>query len=116
MVDILIADDEYLARETIKHLLNQCTGIGKIYEANNGKTALALAKQHRPKIVMLDIEMPILNGIDVARQLEPDTRIIFITAFSHVAVPKELANCVGYLLKPFKDEDFYRCFEHARSM
>jgi YesN/AraC family two-component response regulator len=113
MFDILVADDETLARETVKLLLAQCTGVGTVYEASNGKSALQLAQQYQPKIVMLDIEMPNMNGIEVAKQLPDDISIIFITAFSHFEEHMSSVKCAGYLLKPFKDEEFYDCFEKA---
>jgi YesN/AraC family two-component response regulator len=116
MFDILIADDEQLARETVKFLLAQCEGIGTVHEANNGKSALQIAQQYLPKIVMLDIEMPNINGIEVAKQLPDDTSIIFITAFSHFEEHISSINCASYLLKPFKDEEFYECFEKARAL
>jgi len=62
MFDVLIADDEQLARETVKFLLAQCDGIGTVHETNNGKSTLQLVQQYHPKIVMLDIEMPNING------------------------------------------------------
>jgi len=116
MFDILIVDDEQLARETIKYLLTQCDGIGRVFEANNGKSALQIAKQYQPKIVMLDIEMPNINGIEVAKRLPDDISIIFITAFSHFEEPMSTVKCTGYLLKPFKDAEFYQCFEKARAI
>lgn len=115
MFDILIADDEQLVRETTKFLLTRCDGIGRVFEVNNGKSALQIAKQYRPQIVMLDIEMPILSGIEVATQLPDETSIIFITAFSHFEERMCNVKCDGYLLKPFKDEEFYHCFEKARA-
>jgi YesN/AraC family two-component response regulator len=116
MFDVLIADDEQLARETVKFLLKKCAGIGQVHEANNGKSALQLAQQYQPKIVMLDIEMPNINGIEVAKQLPAEISIIFITAFSHFEQHMSSIKCAGYLLKPFKDEEFYECFEKAHSI
>jgi YesN/AraC family two-component response regulator len=113
MFDVLIADDEQLARETVKFLLAQCDEIGTVYETNNGKSALQLVQQYHPKIVMLDIEMPNINGIEVAKQLPVDVSVIFITAFSHFEEHMNSVKCAGYLLKPFKDEEFYECFEKA---
>jgi YesN/AraC family two-component response regulator len=116
MFDILIVDDEQLARETIRYLLAQCDGIGRVFEANNGKSALQIAEQYQPQIVMLDIEMPNINGIEVAKQLPDDISIIFITAFSHFEEHMSTVKCAGYLLKPFKDAEFYQCVEKARAI
>lgn len=113
MFDILIADDEQLARETVKYLLAQCNGIGKVYEANNGRSALQLARQYQPKIVLLDIEMPIIDGVAVAQQLPQETSIVFITAFNHFKDKMNSRKFSGYLLKPFKDQEFYQCIDAA---
>ncbi|MEP1447897.1 MAG: response regulator [Paraglaciecola sp.] len=113
MFDILIADDEQLARETVKYLLAQCEQVGKVYEANNGKSALQLARLYHPKIVLLDIEMPIVDGIEVAEQLPKETSIIFITAFNHFQNRTHSREYSDYLLKPFKDEEFYQCLHKA---
>jgi two-component system LytT family response regulator len=114
MFDVLIADDEQLARETVKILLGQCDDIDQVHETNNGKSALELILKHKPKIVMLDIEMPNLNGIEVAKQLPDDISVIFITAFSHFEEKMNSVKYAGYILKPFKDEEFFECLEKAR--
>ncbi|MBU3004898.1 LytR/AlgR family response regulator transcription factor [Paraglaciecola arctica] len=113
MFNVLIVDDEQLARETIKYLLAQCTGVDKVYEADNGKSALQLANQYQPQIVLLDIEMPIINGITVAEQLPEETSIVFITAFNQFKDKMSARKYSDYLLKPFKDQEFYQCFEKA---
>lgn len=114
MLDVLIADDEQLARETLKFLLSRCDGIANVYEASDGRAALELALQYQPGIVMLDIEMPNIDGIEVANQLPDHISIIFVTAFSHLNTCTSSAKPAGYLLKPFKDEEFFRCVEEAR--
>lgn len=114
MFDVLIADDELLARETVKLLLAQCDDIGRVHETNNGKSALELVQLYQPQIVMLDIEMPNLNGIEVAKQLPDGISVIFITAFSHFEEHMSSVKCAGYLLKPFKDEEFFACLEKAQ--
>lgn len=113
MLKVLIADDEALARATLKSLLVDATEVGEIYEADNGKQALELYEQFRPEIVFLDIEMPGLSGIEVAKQLPAHCVIVFATAFNEHAVTAFELNAIDYLLKPFDDDRFHNSLEKA---
>lgn len=115
MLNALIADDERLARETVKLLLKENADIGQIWEAEDGAQALSLAKQYSPDLVFLDVEMPFVNGVDVAKQLSKETVVIFVTAFDEHAVTAFELSAVDYLLKPFDDERFSRALERARN-
>ena len=114
MLKILIADDELLARETIKYLLSQINEIATIYEASDGKSALQIFEQFKPNIVFLDIEMPKFSGLDVAKRLPKETSIIFVKAFNHFKKQISALENAEYLLKPFKDEEFFLCFKNAQ--
>jgi two-component system LytT family response regulator len=113
MLKIFIADDEALARATIKSLLVDAAEIGEIYEVDNGKRVIELYEQYQPDIIFLDIEMPGLSGIEVAKQLPPHCAIIFVTAFNEHAVTAFELNAIDYLLKPFDDERFHYSLEKA---
>jgi two-component system LytT family response regulator len=114
MLKVLIADDESLARETVKLLLSSLDDVAYVYEADNGKQALSLANQHRPDIVVLDIEMPGISGIEVSKRQPKNSAVIFATAFNHYEVETFEPSVVDFILKPFDDERFYAAFERAK--
>ncbi len=99
---ILIADDEPLARQRLIRLLANL-GFNEVIEAENGEEALYLFREHRPDIVMLDVRMPSMDGIDVAKAINQQnlhTGIIFTTAYDEYALPAFDVSAWGYLLKP----------------
>ncbi|REL29822.1 LytR/AlgR family response regulator transcription factor [Thalassotalea euphylliae] len=114
MLNILVADDEPLARETIKLLLANQTDVGHVYEAQDGNQVLDVFSEHHPDIVFLDIQMPGKTGIELAEQLPNDTVIIFATAYDQFAITAFELNAIGYLLKPFDDDKFYAALDRAR--
>lgn len=107
-LDVLVVDDEALARDAIKLRLDGRTAFRVCAEAANGHDAVELAKTHQPDIIFLDIEMPEVNGIDTARQLCAlgPQNIVFVTAYDEFAIEAFRVNAVDYLLKPIKDEQF----------
>lgn len=105
---ILIVDDEPLARERLHSMVDE---IGEQYEvvgeAGNGKDALAAITAKKPDIVLLDIHMPGMDGIEVAKQLasnDAGPAIIFATAFDSYALEAFDAQAIAYLLKPIRKE------------
>ncbi len=114
MLSILVADDENLARETIKILLRDETDIAQIYEAEDGNQALSMINEFEPNIVFLDIEMPGISGIDIAKQVTNKTIIIFVTAYNEHAVEAFELSAIDYILKPFDDDRFYKALHRAR--
>lgn len=114
MLNILIADDEPLARETVKLLLKDQPYVDCIYEASDGVQTLAVAEEHRPQLVILDIEMPGITGIELARQLPPECAVLFATAYNEFAVTAFELNAIDYILKPFEDSRFYAAIEKVR--
>lgn len=114
MLSVLVADDEPLARETIKLLLKTQPDIGKVLEAQDGNQVLEIFNQSKPDIVFLDIQMPGKTGVELAEQLPDDTVIIFATAYDQYAITAFELNAIGYLLKPFDDDKFYAAFHRAR--
>jgi two-component system LytT family response regulator len=114
MLKVLIADDEILARETVKLLLSSIPEVTEIYEAENGNQAVLLANQHQPDIVILDIEMPNISGIEVCKNLPENCIVFFVTAYNEYAVEAFEHNAIDYILKPFDDERFYGAFERAK--
>lgn len=110
MFKVLVVDDEYLARETVKLLLTSIADVSHIYEAENGNQALGIANHYQPDIVVLDIEMPGVSGIELAKSLPKNCAVIFASAYNHYAVDAFELNSVDYLLKPFDDDRFYTAF------
>ena len=105
LINVLIADDHALVRMGIRRLLEHLPDITVVAEAENGETALALVKVHKPDILLLDINMPGIDGWEVTRRLNkthPNIKIIAVTAFnSDPTFPARLLQlgAVGYLTK-----------------
>lgn len=114
MLNVLIADDEPLARQTIKLLLKDQPDINDVFEAANGNQVLEVFEKHKPEIVFLDIQMPGKSGIELASLLPESTSIIFATAYDQYAITAFDLNAIGYLLKPFDDERFYKALAKAK--
>lgn len=104
---ILIADDEPLARERLKSLCDELDGFTVVAEAQHGKQVLELIPQCQPDIILLDIRMPSMDGIETAQHIakfETPPAIIFTTAYDQYALDAFDNHAVGYLLKPIKKE------------
>lgn len=113
MLNILIADDEHLARETLKLLLSEIPYIGKVYEAKDGTEALKIAHEVDPDIVLLDVEMPGYSGLELAKHLPDRSTVVFATAYNDYAVEAFELSAADYILKPFEDERFELAIERA---
>ena len=104
---ILIVDDEPLARSRLKTLVSDVNAGEVIAEAGNGRQALELCEQHQPDIILLDIRMPGMDGIETANHLancENPPAVIFTTAYDEYALQAFDANAIDYLLKPIRKE------------
>ena len=102
---ILIVDDEPLARSRLQDLLDDIGGHEVVGEASNGREALTQVQRLNPDLVLLDIRMPELNGLEVALHLshfENAPAVIFTTAYSDHALKAFEANAIDYLLKPIR--------------
>src|SRR5829696_4047821 len=114
---LLIADDEPLAAERLQLLLAQCTDVDLVATASDGESAVRMAEVLSPDLLLLDIEMPGLDGIDVARALagrKPSPAVVFITAFDQFAVAAFEVEAVDYLMKPVNPERLERALSRAR--
>jgi len=114
MIKVLIADDESLARKSIKHLLKSEVDISEIIETADGSDVVELCKKHSPDIIFLDIQMPGKNGIQIAEEIPHGPVIIFATAYDQYAITAFELNAIDYLLKPFDDDRFYASLNKAR--
>jgi len=105
---ILIADDHYVVRAGLRALLESRAGWEVCAEATNGREAVEKAAKHRPEIAVLDISMPLLNGVEVVRQLRklsPQTEILILTMHESDDLVKQVveAGARGYILKDDAD-------------
>jgi two-component system LytT family response regulator len=115
-MNILIVDDEPLAREGMRLLLESESGITSIAEARNGAEAVARIRARRPDLVLLDVQMPEMDGFGVLRELgdEGMPPVIFITAHDEYAIQAFEVNAVDYLLKPVTRERFQQALGRVR--
>ncbi|MET0535898.1 MAG: LytTR family DNA-binding domain-containing protein [Steroidobacter sp.] len=116
MIRILIADDESPARDKLQRWLGEQSDIEVVARSEDGLQAAAAIEQLRPDVAFLDIQMPGLNGLEVAAQLEQDTAplIVFVTAFDEHAVKAFDLSAVDYLLKPYDKDRLLRSLVRVR--
>ena len=115
----LIADDDAGMRLLMRKLLEKSGGFVLCGEASDGAELLALAAEHRPQLVLLDVEMPGVSGVDCARELQdsdPHTILIFATAHDKYMADAFEVYAFDYLLKPFKAERALATLERAKSV
>ena len=118
---VLIVDDELPARRRLQELLADLSerfGLDVVAEAANGREALALANTHDPDVVLLDIRMPEMEGIEVARHLQKLPRppaLVFTTAYDAYAIKAFELHAVDYLLKPIRSSRLEEALLRARS-
>jgi two-component system response regulator AlgR len=116
-IRFLVVDDEPLAVERLQLLLARMDGVTLAGTASEGAAALRLAEATRPDAVLLDIAMPGMDGIDVARALAGVAKppvVIFVTAFDSFAVAAFDVEAVDYVMKPVAAERLARAVERAR--
>ncbi|PKO25508.1 MAG: DNA-binding response regulator [Betaproteobacteria bacterium HGW-Betaproteobacteria-8] len=118
-IRIVIADDEAPARKRLHELLGDIEQVCVVGEAKNGQEALNLAEQTQAEVVLLDIRMPGMDGIEAAQHLQKLGRppaIIFTTAYDAYAVQAFDMNAVDYLLKPIRLERLQAAINKARKL
>jgi two-component system LytT family response regulator/two-component system response regulator LytT len=126
-ISALIIDDEQLAREELRFLLDSIGGVEVVAEGANGIEAVDLIEQHHPDVVFLDVQMPGQDGFGVIQRLiernrsaegekgaSPLPQIVFATAFDQYAVRAFTVNAVDYLLKPFDHNRVAEAVERVR--
>jgi two-component system response regulator AlgR len=115
-VKILVVDDEALARERLLRLLSRLDPDAEVFEAAGGERALELVEELTPDLMLLDIRMPVIDGIEVAARLaqvaEPPA-IIFCTAYDQYALDALKHQAVAYLLKPVREADLQAAIGRA---
>jgi len=115
---VMVVDDEPLAVERLQLLLARIEGVTLVGTANDGEAALRIAEAVTPDLVLLDIAMPGMDGIDVARALSEsavDPAVVFVTAFDNFAVAAFDVAAIDYLMKPVDPERLGRALERVRA-
>src|SRR3954454_5719144 len=112
----MIADDEPLARERIRSLLEDEPDVEIVAECANGAQALKETQKRQPDLLFLDVQMPRLNGFEVLEALSPGPIpvVIFATAHDEHAIRAFEFNALDYLLKPFTEARFKMSLQRAR--
>ncbi len=113
---VLIVDDEKPARDRLRQLVDDFGKHEVVAEAANGEQAISMATAHRPDVVLLDIRMPGVDGIETAHHLnamEAPPAVVFTTAYDEYAIDAFEARAIGYVLKPVRRERLENALEHA---
>ena len=115
---VVIADDEPLARERLRALLADEPGVQVVAEAGDGHATLHACAEHHPDMVLLDISMPGIDGLETARHLaafEPRPAVVFCTAYDAHALSAFDAQAIDYLVKPVRPERLSAALERVRT-
>ncbi|WP_166351257.1 ANTAR domain-containing response regulator [Phytoactinopolyspora limicola] len=115
---VLVAEDESLIRLDLIEMLRE-EGYDVVAEAADGETAVRLAEEHRPDLVMMDVKMPVLDGVSAAERIARQriAPVLFLTAFSQRDLVERAreAGAMAYLVKPFSKADLVPAIEMALS-
>ncbi|MBE6795663.1 MAG: response regulator [Ruminococcaceae bacterium] len=113
---IMAVDDELLALEDFEDTCKEVGITDEIVKFSNPLDALSYAAMNKVDIAFLDIEMPIIKGIDLAKRIKavsPNVRIVFATSYSEYALEAFSADAVDYVMKPYEPEDIKRAYDKA---
>ena len=113
---VAIVDDEMFAREALKDLLAEFANIDLVGEFSNAVDCLKALKKCQPEVLFLDIEMPMINGLELAAMIDTSDQpeIIFITAYDQFAIQAFEQNAIDYLLKPVQHERLQQTIERLQ--
>jgi len=120
MINVILADDHVLVRDGIKALLEDESGISVIDEASNGKEAIEVIKKNKPNVLIVDIRMPEMNGIEVVRELSksfPDVKALVLSMHDseEYVIQAIQAGAYGYLLKGASKKEFLKAIYSVAS-
>ncbi len=113
----LIVDDEPLARKGVAQLIEPVEDVTLVDEAADGSQAVRKIREHEPNLIFLDVQMPVMTGLEVVREVGVDQMplTIFVTAYDEYALDAFEAQALDYLLKPIDEERFEEALDRARA-
>ncbi|MGH9629238.1 MAG: LytR/AlgR family response regulator transcription factor [Bryobacteraceae bacterium] len=113
----LVVDDEPLAREGLRMLLSQDPDVSAIHEAKDGRAAVEAIRHVKPDLVLLDVQMPEMDGFSVVREIGTERMppVVFVTAHDQYAIQAFEINAIDYLLKPVTGERFFKALARAKA-
>jgi two-component system, LytTR family, response regulator len=114
-IQTVIVDDEALARGVLREMLAAHPDVEIAAECGNGFEAVKVVSEMRPDLLMLDIQMPKLDGFEVLELIANDVTVIFVTAYDQYAIRAFEVHAVDYLLKPFSPERLAEALDRARA-
>ena len=117
MISVLIADDEAPARDKLERWIADQPDMQVVACAEDGLSAAQYIERLHPEVAFLDIQMPMLSGLQLAAQLDPSSAplVVFVTAFDEYAVKAFELNAVDYLLKPYDSDRLGRTLQRVRA-
>jgi len=117
LIRVLLVDDEPLAREMLREMLQGDSQVAIVGESVNGREALEAIHAHAPDLLFLDVQMPELGGFEVLAALEQEQipHVVFVTAYDQYAVRAFEVHALDYLLKPFDQERFDISWQRAKA-
>jgi two-component system LytT family response regulator len=116
MISVMIVDDEPMARARLRRLVEKETDLTLVGEHGRGADAVAAIRKARPDVVLLDVDMPDMNGFEVIEALDPEERplVVFVTAYDAFAVRAFDVHALDYWLKPYDPERFASALDRVR--
>ena len=111
---VAIVDDEEPARAILREYLQQEPGVEIVAECSNGFEAVQAVTNLKPDVLLLDVQMPKLDGFEVLELIERDVAVVFVTAYDQYALKAFDVHAVDYLLKPFNPERLTQALERVR--
>jgi two-component system LytT family response regulator len=114
-IRVILIDDERLAREELRRMLDAYPDFEIVAEAANADEAAQLIEKHQPDLILLDIQMPGKSGFDLLEMLPQVPEVIFVTAYDQYAVKAFEADALDYVVKPVRAERFSKVIEKVRS-
>ena len=112
---VMVVDDEEPARLALRHALQSMNDVEVVAECANGFEAVKLVTERRPDVVLLDVQMPKLDGFDVLELIGRDVPVVFVTAYDEFALRAFEVHAVDYLLKPFTDDRLRTALDRVRT-
>ena len=113
MIKCIVIDDEQPAIDVLTHYIQKIPQLELVATATNPLEGISLVNQHKPELVILDIQMDEMNGLDVMKALDKKTKVIFCTAYSEFAIAAFELEAVDYLMKPVPFARFMKAIQRA---